>query len=115
MLEMFLEFIVDLVTELVWEGGLDTAANPKLCKPLRFLILGLFILFIVAISGFCIFLGVIISASTISDGNFSWEILISLFLFVLGILFPIQTAKQIRTRYMENLAKISEENQKEHL
>ena len=74
-----MEFLCELVFELIFEGGLEVTSNRKISKWIRYPLLGIFILLFLALIFLVLFMGVSALSTSIIGGVF--VILIGLFLF----------------------------------
>ena len=75
-----MEFLCELVFDLIFEGGMEVTFNRKISKWVRYPILGIFILLFLGIIFLILFLGVTVLSTTIIGGVF----IILLGLFFLG-------------------------------
>lgn len=92
-----LEFLLDILTELLAEGSLELGSDPKVSKWIRYPILGLILLLIIAVTGGLLFLGIVMLRKDLLSGL--------LFLSV-GILFLIGffvTVRRFLRRNRENV------------
>ena len=54
-----MEDIIELILELILEGGMEASRSSKIPKPIRFLITALIVLFFIAVIGFIFGVGII--------------------------------------------------------
>ena len=79
-----MDFIFELIFELLFEGGMEVSKNRKISKWIRYPILGLIALFFIAIIGLILFMGISILKDNILGGVFIFGF--GIFMFVLCIL-----------------------------
>lgn len=78
-----MDFIFELVFELLFEGGTEVTSNRKISKWIRYPLLGLFILIFMGIISLLIFFGVSFLKESVIGGIFI--IAIGIILFVASI------------------------------
>ncbi|MDD6224528.1 MAG: hypothetical protein PUB18_05990 [bacterium] len=91
-----MDFVIELVLELLLEGSMEISSNKKISKWIRYPILALLILFFASIIFGIIILGILIIPDNIFGGIFS--ITVGLFVLVMSIF-------QFRKKYLEILDK----------
>lgn len=82
-----MEFIFELVFELLFEGGMEVTSNRKISKWIRYPLLGLFILIFVGIISLIIFMGVVCLKNTVIGG---------MFIIGLGIFMLVASIRKFR-------------------
>jgi len=75
-----MDFIFELVFELIFEGGLEVTSNKKISRWIRYSILAIFILIFIAIISLIFFFGISSLKNSIIGGIF----IIGIGLFMLG-------------------------------
>jgi len=96
-----MEFIFELVIELLLEGATEVSSNKKISKWIRYPILFLLAFFYLAIILLIIFVGILM---------FEENILAALFFIALGIFFLIFSIKKFKTVYLERTTNESNNN-----
>jgi len=85
-----MEFIFEFILELVFQGGTEVSKSNKIPKYIRYPLIGIISLFYIAVIGFLIFAGII---------SFNNNIVLGIFLIVIGVLFLIISAIEFRKTY----------------
>jgi len=75
-----MDFIFEIVFELIFEGGLEVTSNKKISKWIRYPILAIFILIFIAIISLIFFLGI----SSLKNSIIGGIVIIGIGLFMLG-------------------------------
>ncbi len=86
-----MEFIFEFILELVLEGGIEVSKSNKIPKYIRYPLIGIIILFFIAVIGFLILTGIIL---------LNENIVLGILLIVIGVLFLIISAIKFRKTYM---------------
>lgn len=96
-----MEFIFELIIELLLEGATEVSSNKKISKWIRYPILFLLVFFYLVIILLIIFVGLLL---------FEKNILASIFFIALGIFFLIFSIKKFKSVYLERTTNESNNN-----
>ena len=96
-----MEFIFELIIELLLEGATEVSSNKKISKWIRYPILFLLSFFYLAVILLIIFVGLLL---------FEENILAAIFFIALGIFFLIFSIKKFKTVYLERTTNESNNN-----
>lgn len=86
-----MEYIFEFILELVFEGIIEVSKRNKIPKYIRYPLIGIILLFFIAVIGLVIFTGIIF---------LNENIVLGIFLIVMGVLFLIKSAIKFRKTYM---------------
>ena len=87
-----MEFIFELIAELILEGSIEISSNKKISKWIRYPLIFLIVLFFLTVIGLILFLGICL---------FNKNILGSLFIIAIGIIFLILSIVKFRKIYIK--------------
>ena len=91
--------IIEILLELIVEGGIEISGNKKISKWIRYPIITIIILFFTLIIGLFFFLGISILNENIQGGIIA--ILIGIILLVLGIIKGKEKYLEIKNKTLE--------------
>lgn len=94
--EDIFEIIMEIVIELVFEGSFETAKSSRIPKYIRYPLIGIIILFIIAVIGLIFFAGIL----SLKENIFAGIILI-----LVGLLLLIMSAVKLRKAYLTKYTK----------
>ncbi len=86
-----MEYIFEFILELVFEGIIEVSKRNKIPKYIRYPLIGIILLFFIAVIGLVIFTGIIL---------LNENIVLGILLIVMGVLFLIKSAIKFRKTYM---------------
>ena len=86
-----MEFLIELILDLLFEGALDASQSRRVPRPIRFFLIGLLTLFYVAFIGLLIFLGIVIMRQTILFGTL---------LIIFAVVFTVICVLKFRKLYL---------------
>lgn len=96
-----MEFIFELIIELLLEGATEVSSNNKISKWIRYPILFLLSFFYLAVILLIIFVGLLL---------FEENIIAAIFFIALGIFFLIFSIKKFKSVYLERTTNESNNN-----
>lgn len=87
-----MEFLLEFILELFLEGSMEVSSNKKISKWIRYPLMILVILFFVSVIGLIFFTSII---------SFSTNKLLSIFIFIIGIILLVGTIMKFRELYFK--------------
>ena len=91
-----MDFIFELIFDLLFEGSIEASKSEKVPKPIRYILIALISLFFLAVIGLIIFIGI----DTLKDSKLSGIIVISM-----GVLLLILAITKFKKIYIEKKVK----------
>ena len=64
-----MEFLIELILDLLFEGALDASQSRRVPRPIRYILIAFIVLLCVAVIGLFFFLGIIIMSETVLGGT----------------------------------------------
>ena len=87
-----MDFIIELVFDLLLEGSMEISSNKKISKWIRYPILALLILFFATVIFGVIVVGILIIPKSILGG---------IFMIVIGLIMLVMSILKFRKKYLE--------------
>lgn len=91
-----MEFIFELIIELLFEGGIEISSNKKISKWIRYPILALLVLFFAVVIFGIIFLGIILLKDSLLGG---------ILMILIGIIMLVASILKFKKLYLEKIIK----------
>lgn len=91
-----MEFIIELILDLLLEGSIEASKSEKVPKPVRYILIALISLFFLAVIGLIIFLGI----DTLKNSKLAGIIVISM-----GVLLLILAIMKFKKIYLKKKVK----------
>lgn len=86
-----MEFLIELLVELILDGCINISSNKKISKVVRYPLIGIIIILFLSVVFLIMFCGVIMLPR---------NLFIALFFIIIGIIFLIFSIKKFKTIYM---------------
>ena len=89
-----MEFLFELIFELIIEGGIEASKSEKIPKCIRYLLIAIISLFFIAVIGLIFFSGILL---------LNENILIGMFFILLGIIMLLLSIFKFRKAYLNKM------------